>query len=607
VVHRCAYLLRVERVPAQSILILCFNRNAAVSLRRRLYELVGEDARGVMVQTYHGLAMRLSGLSFAESLDHQKQGDDVFDQVIVNATRLLKGELDLPGLANDEVRERLLAGFRFILVDEYQDIDEDQYELISALAGRAQADSDSKLAILAVGDDDQNIYASFRHTSVRFIRRFQEDYQAKVYHLVENYRSTAHIIAAANCLIAHNSERMKQAHPITINHGRRPLPPGGSWESLDPVAKGKVQLYRVADRVEQTVALVAEIHRLRQRNPSLYWEEVAVLARTHEELVPIRALLEEEAIPVCWTEDREKLPPVFRVREIALFLDHLRQRRHEFATAEQLREGLEQQRAGQSADPWGDLLRGVLDAWRIESHNAELPVDVVREFICDALLEYRRDPARGHGVYLGTVHGAKGMEFGHVFIPGGGWTTTGDPNGLEEERRVYYVGMTRAMETLCLFELRKVPHPHAKLLRGPFLCERDFHLVAPPDPTVLARGYIVLGMRDIDLGFAGRKSPEHPIHRRLAELQVGSCLRMESHGEGVALINDDGNCVARLSKSAVGEWKNKLSLIQTVKVIAMVWRHREDGDQEFSQYHRCESWELPLVEVTYQLPRVSGS
>src|SRR5216684_637428 len=65
VVHRCAYLLRVERVRPQSVLVCCFNRHAALELRRRLIELVGSDARGVTVLTYHGLAMRLLGYSFA--------------------------------------------------------------------------------------------------------------------------------------------------------------------------------------------------------------------------------------------------------------------------------------------------------------------------------------------------------------------------------------------------------------------------------------------------------------------------------------------------------------------------------------------------------------
>ncbi len=131
IVHRCAYLLRVLRVPSQRILVLCFNRGAALTLRRRLAALVGDEARHVSVQTYHGFAMRLTGHSYAERLaDAERQAPD-FDAVLTEAVALLEGRVDLPGIEPDAARERLLAGYRHILVDEYQDIDADQYRLVS--------------------------------------------------------------------------------------------------------------------------------------------------------------------------------------------------------------------------------------------------------------------------------------------------------------------------------------------------------------------------------------------------------------------------------------------------------------------------------------------
>ena len=74
VVHRCAYLLRVERVRPQSVLVCCFNRHAAIELRRRLRDLVGDDAKGVTVVTYHGLAMRLLGYSYAGGAEKAGEG-----------------------------------------------------------------------------------------------------------------------------------------------------------------------------------------------------------------------------------------------------------------------------------------------------------------------------------------------------------------------------------------------------------------------------------------------------------------------------------------------------------------------------------------------------
>ena len=72
----------------------------------------------------------------------------------------------------------MLAGFRWILVDEYQDVGPDEYALISALAGRTLPDEDDKLSLFAVGDDDQNIYA-FKGSSVEYIRRFESDYRSQ--------------------------------------------------------------------------------------------------------------------------------------------------------------------------------------------------------------------------------------------------------------------------------------------------------------------------------------------------------------------------------------------------------------------------------------------
>ena len=226
-VHRIAYLIRVRREDPRSILALSYNRHAAIEIRRRLQELIGDDARGVLVMTCHALAMRLTGASFSGRSNNLADID--FGGIVREAAGLLRGE-GLPPDDADEYRSRLLAGFRWILVDEYQDIEQDQYDLISALAGRTLADEDDKLSLFAVGDDDQNIY-SFNGASVEFIRRFEEDYGAKPVYLTDNYRSTGHIIAAANAIIEPSRNRMKTGHPfILIVHaaGRHPEVSGHS-------------------------------------------------------------------------------------------------------------------------------------------------------------------------------------------------------------------------------------------------------------------------------------------------------------------------------------------------------------------------------------------
>ncbi len=115
--------------------------------------------------------MKLVGASFAGV---QAASED-FDTVVMEAVRQLNPE----GVTKSEAeaqREALIQGYRWILVDEYQDIGPQEYALIAAVAGRTLEDADLKLSLFAVGDDDQNIYA-FSGASVEYIRSFEEDYR----------------------------------------------------------------------------------------------------------------------------------------------------------------------------------------------------------------------------------------------------------------------------------------------------------------------------------------------------------------------------------------------------------------------------------------------
>ena len=216
--------------------------------------------------------MRIVGVSFQER-ERKLLDDSAFPEVLRQAVALLRGEGLEPEEADDQ-RERLLAGFRWILVDEYQDIGADQYELISALAGRTLKDEDRKLTLFAVGDDDQNIYA-FNGASVEFIRRFEADYGPKPTYLIDNYRSTGHIIAAANALIEPARQRMKTGHPISIDRARTKNSPGGDWSELDSVAQGRVQILPAhRDPILQAQVAMTELQRLATLSSDWDWSTV---------------------------------------------------------------------------------------------------------------------------------------------------------------------------------------------------------------------------------------------------------------------------------------------------------------------------------------------
>ena len=216
--------------------------------------------------------MRMVGASFARRMERPNSGR--FDEVMREAVSLLKGD----GLTRAEAeaqREALLEGYRWILVDEYQDVGPEEYALIAAVAGRSLEDPDSRLSLFAVGDDDQNIY-SFNGASVAFIRRFEEEYSARASHLIENYRSTANIVRAANLVIAPAAERMKAGHDIRVDRVRRDAPPGGALGKLDPVGQGRVQILPAGDdRFSQAALAVGELRRLAGLTPDWDWARAA--------------------------------------------------------------------------------------------------------------------------------------------------------------------------------------------------------------------------------------------------------------------------------------------------------------------------------------------
>jgi len=601
VVHRCAYLLRVERVPARSVLILCFNRQAAGSLRRRLWDLVGTDAIGVTVLTYHGLAMRLTGTSFADRLSQEGDEGIDFDQLIDQAILLLRGEGNILGLAQDDLRDRLLAGYQHILVDEYQDIDQRQYDLVSAIAGRTSEDDDAKLTIMAVGDDDQNIY-SFRGANVAFIRQFEADYKAKFHYLVENFRSTANIIAAGNAHIFKNQDRMKTEYPIRINKGREQLDSGGDWTHLDPFTKGRVQLLKVENRNKQANVLVSQLEKLKKHNPSLQWSECAVLARTHEELVPIRAALEYVGIPVAYARQDMSLP-IGRVREIAAFfkaLEPLKNDMRRSSDLENLLTSMSRPPSGKN-NIWWDLLSVCLQAWHEETGNSELPVKHAIDYLWEALAEQKRERFLDRGIFLSTVHFAKGMEFDHVFVPDGGWASK---NGVEEERRVYYVAMTRAKQTLTLFQREDDRNPYCHVLADEISGEQLVSLTPTSNkslpPAILQRRYEIIGLRDIFLDYVGRMNSSNPVHQYLSQVSTGDHVQLKHLGKKLELSDAAGHPIAILSKGAKERWLAVLRNIKSIKVIAMVERRAEDSQEsDFKKLLKVERWEVPTVEVVY--------
>ena len=611
-VHRIAWLLRSRRERPGSIIALAYNRHAAADIRRRLRELVGDDANGVTVMTCHGLAMRLIGASFSVQAGGErkhKPDDDNFKEILRQAIALLRGE-GLPPEELDENRQRLLAGFRWILIDEYQDIGADEYALISALSGRTLKEEQDRLSLFAVGDDDQNIYA-FDGKSVEHIRRFESDYTARRAYLIDNYRSSAKIIEAANALIAPARQRMKLDHPVQINSARREDPPGGTWEEIDPVVRGRVQILPCGDAVSQARAALREFRRLEElAGPEWDWSRCAVIAREWKFLDPVRAACELEDVEVQF--GKEQFRSFWRLRETQALLTWLRARKPRVVEPPAIFRWLEEQRPEraeeQASGRWNGLLCEAVDEYAEETGNVETPV----EHFVEWLAEWGRDIRGGQrGLLLVTAHRAKGLEFDHVVVLDGGWTNTNPREDRDAPRRLFYVAMTRARQSLTLTRMKDEFNPFVEELgKLPTVLHREVPVGVAPgveenlgvytasaSPLLMAQ-FLRLDMETVDLGFAGRYFRRNPVHRTIRALGPGDPLELRAAGDSRwELFDTSGRRVGRLS--AKFEHPEEKRCIQASVFAVLRWS-KEQSEPEFHDSIRCDrEWEVVIPELVF--------
>ena len=578
-VHRIAYLIRVRREDPRGILVLTYNRHAAAEIRERLRRLIGDDAARVTVSTCHALAMRLVGASFAG--DHEGPRD--FDGIVLQAVALLRGD----GLTKPEaeaLRETLIQGFRWLLVDEYQDIGPEEYALIGAVAGRSLDDPDLRISLFAVGDDDQNIYA-FAGASIDFIRRFEVDYSGKPVWLTENYRSSAQIITAANAVIAPAAGRMKAGHDIAVNRARAKSPPGGVMAALDPVAQGRVCLLDSGPGdTAQGVAAVDDLIRLSRLDPDWSWRRCAVIARDWRRLEPVRAYAEALGLPVDMAN--EGLPSLWRMREMQGFIRALLADRTRLLTIPDLVAILN----AQPQSRWTDLIgEGVgLLARELVEKAAPVP-DLVEWFG-----EWARE-ARGEqrGLLLLTAHRAKGLEFDHVAILNGGWDRPSRNEDADAPRRLFYVAMTRAKYSLTL--LTDGPHPFVRP-DGQSILPRT----VAPDTEALPRArlrYIPPDPKLVDLSFAGRLPEGHLSLAAIATARPGDPVTLFRDGERWQVRDRQGRTLARLSRAFIQP--EGTTFLRGEVAAVLRWR-KEDGNEDYDHLLRHDEWEVVLPELVFK-------
>ena len=346
-----------------------------------------------------------------ESLKKQELAID-FEDVLLLTSAMLEEERT--------VRERVQDQYRYFTVDEYQDISPIQQRLINAWLG-------SRKDICVVGDPAQTIY-SFAGATPVFLNTFTQRFpEAEVIRLSTGYRSTPEITFAANALLRNSS--MGQELTASNDHGLHPSVDGYKDESGE-----------IAGILKQITELLAE---------GTAPQEIAILARTNSQLKGVERAMNSKGLPYQ-VRSTERF---FERQDVRDFLKQVRQASvlpTEGATwIDELRTIAQPYLTGESIDGIAALLHLGRE---LDSDDGFTP-KTLRGFLRE--VEDRvtqNNPPTMPVVTLATLHAAKGLEWERVFLMGAsegilpletGSTGTSD-SVVAEERRLFYVGMTRA-------------------------------------------------------------------------------------------------------------------------------------------------------------------
>jgi len=344
-----------------------------------------------------------------ESLKRQERAID-FEDVLLLTVGMLEEDRD--------VRERVRDQYRFFTVDEYQDVSPLQQRLLNLWVGNRQE-------ICVVGDAAQTIY-SFAGASSAFLLNFTKKYpKAEVIRLSRGYRSTPEIISTANAILRQGGIVASEGHELSSmnEHGAEPL------------------VRKFDSSAAEAKAIVFKINELVANDSGMEFSDIAILARTNSQLDAFERELRTAGIP-------SQLKTSERFFERTDVKDAMRVIRS--ASVLPADDGDWYRTLTSVLLPFGsaDYVQAFL---RLAATMQADGAPSLRTFLRE--LEDRADqnnPPTLPGVVLATLHAAKGLEWPHVYLVGVNDGILPMGNDINEERRLFYVGLTRAKKSVHL-------------------------------------------------------------------------------------------------------------------------------------------------------------
>ena len=483
-VHKLASLLMLEDVKHEQLLMLTFSRAAATEFKQRLMELIGNAAHFVEIKTFHSYCFDLLG----------RIGNiDAAKNVVSDAAELI----EQGGVEPNKIGKTVLV------IDEAQDMSSDEYRLVKALIN-----NNEEMRVIAVGDDDQNIY-EFRGSDSKYMFKLMNEEGCRLIEMTQNYRSSKHIVKYANRFINHINDRRKNSSIVPIRN-----------------VDGRVEITHYS--TNQMYLPMVE-HIIKTINPGTN----CVLTQKNEEAAIIVALLRKKGINSKLIQSMDGFS-LLNLAEMRYFLKCITKGQKSPLISEQLWD--EAKKSTFSFYANSDALiyvKRCADQFE-QTYKAKYYSDF-REFVFESSIEDFCDISETD-VVVSTIHKAKGREFDNVYM-----LLSNDYKIDNDLLRRYYVGITRAKDNLFIHT------------NNTFFDNRDVDtfIVDTNEYSMPERVVLQLSHKDVNLGFFKEKKKE------ILSLRSGNRLIYQDF-----TLHDEktNHPVAKLSKrmqDTINEWNSR--------------------------------------------------
>lgn len=510
-VHKLASLLLLEDVKHEQLLMLTFSRAAATEFKQRLMGLIGNAAHFVEIKTFHSYAFDLLG-----RIGNLEDAKDVVGRA---ARMISEGEV-----------EPNRIGKTVLVVDEAQDMSSEEFALVRALMS-----VNEEMRVIAVGDDDQNIY-EFRGSDSNYMRQLLADDKSTFVEMTENYRSTQHVVAFANAFVKGIHNRMKQTPILSMSKD-----------------EGTVVVTHHASHI-MFQRVVSDL--LRQRNSGT----ISVLTHTNEEAVILVALLRKHGLRSKLIQSMDGFR-FWNMAEVRLFLKYIERDTHTpIVTDEVWNEAKRKTFQAYATSSSLPYLKRCIELF--EKINKAKYLTDFKELVFESTTEDFCDTSDAD-VVVSTIHKSKGCEFDDVYM-----LVSQPQHVTDSEMRRYYVGMTRARKRLFIYTnstlFDRLPADIHQVDQTPYVF---------PDEVMLQ-----LSHKDVNLGFFKSRKKE------ILSLRSGKKLCFANN---LLYVPNNQQPVAQLSQkmqAELAQWALKGYLVSSATIRFVVAWKPKDAPKDEKEY-----------------------